>query len=56
MFHRGRCRRSLNKGAGAQAIDPIPAGAELLISYFPVTLSRTERRLRLLDEYGFECR
>ena len=51
----GQCRRSLN-GFDAQAIDPIPAGVELLISYFPVTLSRTERRLRLLDEYGFDCR
>jgi SET and MYND domain-containing protein len=38
-----------------QAIDPIPAGSELLMSYFQVTLPRAQRQERLLRDYGFRC-
>ena len=38
-----------------RTIDPVPAGAELLMSYFPVTLPRAQRQQRLLGDYGFAC-
>ncbi len=38
-----------------QALDPIPQGTELLMSYFPISLPRTQRQLRLQTDYGFMC-
>lgn len=37
-------------------MDPIPQGAELLISYFPITLAKALRQARLQQDYGFTCR
>lgn len=38
-----------------RAMDPIAAGTELTISYFPISLGRAERNRRLLGDYGFVC-
>jgi hypothetical protein len=42
--------------APAQALDPIPQGTELLMSYFPISVPRAQRQLRLQTDYGFTCR
>jgi len=47
--------RLTSRRARAQAIDPIPVGTELLMSYFQVTLPRAHRQARLLTDYGFVC-
>lgn len=38
-----------------RAMDPIPAGSELLLSYFPISLPLAQRQARLRADYGFEC-
>jgi hypothetical protein len=40
----------------AQALDPIAQGTELLMSYFPISVPRAQRQLRLQNDYGFTCR
>ena len=39
-----------------QALDPIPQGTEILMSYFPISLPHAERQQRLLSDYGFSCK
>ena len=39
-----------------QALDPIPQGTEIVMSYFPISLPRAERQQRLLSDYGFSCK
>ena len=38
------------------ALHDIPAGEELIASYFPLTCTYKERQQRCRDVYGFECR
>ena len=60
-FRYGAALCLARRGYGAeaplsQALDPIPQGEEILMSYFPISLPRSERQQRLQNDYGFSCR